>query len=414
MSARDHERREQKAALRLQFVVVFVVAAAGGIAFVLWRIPWLPAVWASLVMIAYGLLAYSRAPELAQTDEFGDSFYYLGFTLTLVALVAVLVSLGGGDPSETIEAVLPQFGFALLTTLVGLLGRTVFTMFRPEREPTEERAEKELSDAFDDFTQALQRLTAEADAFQQRFSAELESSVMSLRGTVDQFHEIVEKSADDAQPLVAAVVETTANLREGSATLDEALKTFSERAERSGQTLESRVDSIAGALSRSANSAEEALAHVEGQAGSLADAIDETERSMRGLSGLHEEFGRLSDSMGAVNESLEHFETGSVDELRTLRREIREAAGTAEDVKKTIKTFSQDVRVQHKDLGGALEDWTETLDKITRLQAELQDESNEAARVLMQVRRELAAGVQFLRKSMESALPMEAGGDSDG
>lgn len=411
----DQQRRELKEALRVHFILVFLVAATGSVAFVFWSAAWLPAAWASLVMVVYGTYAYRRAPQVSQTSDFADSFYYLGFTLTLVALIVVLVSLSGaGEPGETINAVLPQFGFALSTTLVGLLGRTVFTMFRPEGEATEERAERELREAFDDFTRSLQQLTAEADSFQQRFSTELETSVMSLKKTADGFHEIVEKTANEAKPLVEALSRASTDLQENSVKLDEAVSTLSGRVEESGEALEETTGSIKATLEGSADSVSGALRQVENEVEGLGATLEHAANSVNRLTDLQQELIGFSDTLIAVNESLEALEVDSIDELRVLRREIREVVSTASGIEGAINSFSREIRDRQSDVGQALKDWSDALRKVSRLQVQLQDESEDAALALVKVRKELAAGVHFLRATLESGHTGNAGGESHG
>src|SRR5687768_2770613 len=66
----------------------------------------------------FGWILWSQR-EARTYERYADSFYYLGFMLTLSAL---LVALLGGDTRAGLElaGVLNKFGLGLVTTLVGL------------------------------------------------------------------------------------------------------------------------------------------------------------------------------------------------------------------------------------------------------------------------------------------------------
>ena len=79
------------------------------------------------LMVAYGLIAY-RIPDVQiRLDRLGDNFYYLGFIFTLASMSAALIQLRA-EPN--IEAILGSFGIALITTIVGVAGRVLFTQMR--------------------------------------------------------------------------------------------------------------------------------------------------------------------------------------------------------------------------------------------------------------------------------------------
>src|SRR3977135_1042400 len=60
-------------------------------------------------------------------ERYADSFYYLGFMLTLAALLVALLS---SDPEQlNLKDVVNRFGLGLITTLVGLSGRIALLEF---------------------------------------------------------------------------------------------------------------------------------------------------------------------------------------------------------------------------------------------------------------------------------------------
>ena len=114
----------------------------------LWFVPW-------IVMLAYGLLGHAKAEQTGTMFEFADSVYYLGFTLSVGALLASLDPFNPNVRPDA-EKIFRLFGQALITTLFGVVGRTALQTFY--RLPTETIEE------------VNQRLTAEARRYVEQLS----------------------------------------------------------------------------------------------------------------------------------------------------------------------------------------------------------------------------------------------------
>jgi hypothetical protein len=124
------------------------------------------------LMLAYGAAAYRIPAVRLRLDRLGDNFYYLGFIYTLASLSAALVQMRSGIE---IEAVLGNFGVALITTIVGIAGRVVFVQMRSEIDDVEEVIRRDILEAaaalkgqlsgaiqeFDTFRTGLRQITKE-------------------------------------------------------------------------------------------------------------------------------------------------------------------------------------------------------------------------------------------------------------
>jgi hypothetical protein len=81
---------------------------------------WPIAAFAILLMAAFG---YSEARyKEGQEDRLGDDLYYLGLTYTLVSVVHALYAFTG---AADVDRLVSDFSVALLTTLVGIVGRVL-------------------------------------------------------------------------------------------------------------------------------------------------------------------------------------------------------------------------------------------------------------------------------------------------
>jgi hypothetical protein len=104
------------------------------------------------LMVAYGLLAYRMPDVKLRLDRLGDNFYYLGFIYTLASMSAALLQLRQG---YEIDALLGNFGIALTTTIVGVVGRVLFVQMRSENDEVEQMVRRDLITASNDLRAQL-------------------------------------------------------------------------------------------------------------------------------------------------------------------------------------------------------------------------------------------------------------------
>src|SRR5258708_40099214 len=94
---------------RLIFVVAFVVGVAGLTAGYLNWGPYIGASLCVLAMTAYLVWIIATKPQGDAALDLADSFYYLGFLLTLFALALSLVQISG-NTDVTVNTVVFRFG----------------------------------------------------------------------------------------------------------------------------------------------------------------------------------------------------------------------------------------------------------------------------------------------------------------
>ena len=82
-------------------------------------------------MIFYLIYGLSQHPSHQDKRGFSDSFYYLGFTFTLLSLFLAIAfdKLTIGANTASFNAVFNYFGTALSTTIFGIIVRTMNTNF---------------------------------------------------------------------------------------------------------------------------------------------------------------------------------------------------------------------------------------------------------------------------------------------
>ena len=107
-----------------------------------------------LCMLAYSSLGFIEKKNDTLIEQFADSIYYLGFLLTLVALIVSLVVLSEAEYS--LEGVGSRFGIALATTVLGLFLRIILTNFRESFSDKKVILEEQLAKSMKDFSYQVQ------------------------------------------------------------------------------------------------------------------------------------------------------------------------------------------------------------------------------------------------------------------
>lgn len=151
-------REVQFSLLSIRKLFVGAIIAGGLLIFasVFWGNAFFAMLFPLTVMAVYISITLKGDVDLPKA-LIGDSYYYLGFIFTLIALVASLLTLGDGEIS--IGSVVGSFGAALLTTVVGLTARLIITTFSAESADHRERLEQEIEKSLDRFTVQVETMT---------------------------------------------------------------------------------------------------------------------------------------------------------------------------------------------------------------------------------------------------------------
>ena len=143
----------------------------------------------SAVMIFYCIFMYKNTNELISAEQKADSCYYLGFILTLCAMIYTLITLDVDNIQDIFNEVVRSFGLALVTTIIGLVMRIWWLQLASTNafEGEETIREKLIAEAQELETQT-QRITGAfttlaADA--ERVAVPLSGKLNNLSKTLD-------------------------------------------------------------------------------------------------------------------------------------------------------------------------------------------------------------------------------------
>ena len=141
------------------------------------------------IMAFYIYFIYNNENVSISKEQKADSCYYLGFILTLIAMINTLISLDVDNIDNIFNSVVRDFGLALVTTIVGLVARIIWLQLASSNafDGEETIREKLIAEAQELETQT-QRITGAfttlaADA--ERVSAPLSGNLNNLSKTLD-------------------------------------------------------------------------------------------------------------------------------------------------------------------------------------------------------------------------------------
>ena len=222
------------------FAIFFLVGAIAIVALKLtgWSQIWVTA-FPVMCMVAYAIwLLYS--PSL-DTDVAGENSYYLGFLYTLTSLGLSLyqfVDLGGT------QAIISNFGIALITTIIGVLARVMFHQIRDDPSAVESRARLELVQASHKLRAELDQSVLDFNSFRRELIQSIDEGTREIRNRLKQNFE---SAATEGEQFAQNMQNTTAKFGEYVAIMNKTAQkhvTAADKTVTAVEALFSRIDQI--------------------------------------------------------------------------------------------------------------------------------------------------------------------------
>ncbi len=376
---------------------------------------WLPGVWATLIMLALGVLAWRESPGYSSSDEFADNFYFLGFLLTLLALLVVLVGLRDLEEGLVLPTVLAQFGLALITTFVGLTGRTVFLMNRPGSARGPDEIAARIEQAQENYHAALTRLTSDTQTFSVNFSEQLEGSFQRIHATVARVGDSLAESGTELVDSVGSISDRAHELDQNLSGAASAALNLSGELDRAAEGLTLKVSDLGEGI--------------EARIGTIAAGIDELHRtlstlsepvatSLRGLTSdvhdLRSAIEPLSSELSQLPNSFQRVAQVSGQEVQDLEAAMRRLREGLSRTESSLGSISSKLAQDAEEMGTLVSDWRGASQSVAELHADLRETTRATKESLARLKSEISAGVDFLTDTVRSAgSPSERGRGHD-
>ena len=227
------------------------------------------AAWASVVLIAYAVIARALRGREIEPETTGDNCYYLGFLFTLTSLSLTLVQLGlvsGSATTDILENIISGFGIALVSTIVGIMLRVYFFQQRADLVARQGEMSFELQKAVRNFRSqlsasaiAMKKFSTEsvqlAQERDQKLRDETEAAVKSHLGAISSLQATANEMNRQQREEIARNAELLAD------SLENSLKQLVERipaevAKAAQQSMSKAFDGLDAQVKRLGGSAE--------------------------------------------------------------------------------------------------------------------------------------------------------------
>jgi predicted nuclease with TOPRIM domain len=250
----------------------------------------------ALIVLGYAFVVSIFGVVKLRLDQAGDNTYYLGLVFTLTSMARALWEVGAaaegadGKALSVAEAIIGDFGIALTSTLVGIVGRLVLQQMRVDPADVEHVARIELATA----------------------ATNMRASLNSITSDLGRWHEeIAQKHYDYTLRLIERY----------EATSQAAVSHANDSAHAAASSIQRTQESIVDAGEHLASS----VSRLVDQLGSSADRLAEVEAPRSRLSNS---FSSMASRLDKVTEHIERSDTVLVSHLETIRAAASEF-GTA-------------------------------------------------------------------------------------
>jgi chromosome segregation ATPase len=339
-------------------------------------------------MVFYVSVGLFLTRDQKNSDRFADSVYYLGFLLTLSALLLALHRL---DRNADALSIAKDIGAGLSASIFGLGMRVGILQFRgtvtdqeeEARASIEEQAEKvrlvlqELEERWGDSSKVLQELASDLD----RFKKELADMHKSALGGVerrqkaldaatekmmaewaDQAERVRAKLADISippdiveEPLRAMLGSVATHLKQS---IDEATSAISttassfEKVTAAGEQYATKIAALSNDLEPVRQSLESLNSKLERTASSVVDASENAAAGLRavasGASQLTAASGELVSNLSSVAPELERLRDTSVSAREAVGGVAQKVQLASESVASNVNSAKQDLEAVRK------------------------------------------------------------------
>lgn len=362
-------------------------------------------------MLIYIGYVESKQISVSLTDQFADSLYFLGFLMTIVALIFSLIPYATNIDTLSAETVLSRFGIALLTTAFGLGGRVYYSGFGTSIDQISadthttlnERTQlliTEVTLAVDNVGTLRKNIEKELEAVSKSVSANLEAVSKSVSANLEAVTKSVSANVDATTNDVSdEIFSISRRMGEGAdkalAKLSATLEQFSEKV----ANIEVPSNALVGPIT-------EALAGLRNEAAKLTTTLSKNEAALNQYSVSWNNLQNSTEALGAqisAFSSVSLMFQASTERISDFSKSIVPFTETTDELRRqladVVSEMSRHVE-EAKILRGQLQS---ELGEIAKLKSGLTAEISEAANASKEMNHAIVEGSRFLVQQLSNA-----------
>jgi len=314
-----------------------------------------------------------------QEDRLGDDLYYLGLTYTLVSVVHALYAFTG---LTNVDRLVSDFSVALLTTLVGIVGRVLLY-----EKYASQKAPGEIDDAILRLRAETEGAVTQMQEFRHGLALYLQQATDSAVQSVSTAFTSLSASANEMGEAAKAV---NASLKKGASAFDKSFGRIGDASDALGKRVGELVEGtkVLKSVSEDLNGVMGSLKDsVEQQSNAVTATLEPLKETTRGISkDLESLMGRISPLAESMGELTQQIETAKEEiSLIQLKTSVMHARDAAESLGSNLRSVADAVSPASVDANfsvikkfvGAITELTAKIEDTTRNSGTLSERPNQ-------------------------------------
>lgn len=307
----------------------------------------------ALVMAIYFVVGHEKAKREGMIFEFSDSFYYLGFTLTLVALLQTFLPLTAQTKDAEVFRepikMLGYFGAGLITTVIGVVGRTMLQIFY-------RTAQENIQSVNEEIERVSREYLSNLHAVNEKSKTILSTSLATLDGELKQGLVSIQNTLSDYSKRLQVTAESVSTLAIDTSGLQSSLNGMVVHIEGASTLLRSQVDELHRVCGE----------YLRGVSSASTNTLSAMDEFRGGVVGIQKTFEATGESVARLGDLVNQV---SVERMMT---EISAATTQIGNISRVLEKASNDLnRGGLAELGQALAQITSHVREIDKVLEEI-------------------------------------------
>ncbi len=302
-------------------------------------------------MIIYGIYVYSNRKK-PNVNTIADSAYFLGFlfTITSISLALYFLTPNENDLTKQFNRIIQIFGFALITTIIGLLIKVCVVNLKPDLDDLSENIMENLHESvslFDDeLVNAIERFQEIDQQLSDRYTDFTNKVIRMEKDTLEKtsghLDHIITNSGQELEKFINESGQSlTTSMEESSKTLTAIMTKVVKDIEEGGKALDVPSDLFTDKLS-------EPLSNMKNQINEFNNELSEVIKSQRAIASNTEKVSKIVTNLAEkmdIAEKLPDFVTvidKSINEINLMTDTLKNTGNKLNEITQSFEKVIED------------------------------------------------------------------------